>query len=210
MKIFSVIAICLLLAGSATAQERAASQNYDAQVNWSALSTKIGQVDTQNKTLATTITAMANCNKVGKFWNGSGCIDPAAVSSITNCGNSGKLWNGSSCVDPYQLGNVTNCGNSGKTWNGSSCVDPYQIGNVTSCAWQGQIWNGSYCQDPKGVKSCQMCVMSIPTGDSAQCGNTTRCTGYSSNNQLMQTAYILDDTDQRMGGCMMFYSIQCQ
>lgn len=147
-KAFYIVIALLAVAGTAAAQERTSGQANDAQVNWSTLSDQFNQVDTQNKALATTVEAIINCNKVGQAWNGTACVDPAAIASITNCGNSGKSWNGSSCVDPYQLGNVKTCANSGKVWNGSYCADPYQLGNITSCAWQGKVWNGSYCQNP--------------------------------------------------------------
>lgn len=73
----------LLLAAPAMAQERTAGQANDAQVNWSALRTGIDKVDTQNKALSASFTALntlvnklLNCNQQQMFYNGTKCVGP--------------------------------------------------------------------------------------------------------------------------------------
>lgn len=74
---------------SAWAQERTAGQAYDAQVNWSALSSKLDLVINQNKVLATTVTALSK--EVDSL---SAKLDAAAA-----CGKQQKLWTGSGCAN---------------------------------------------------------------------------------------------------------------
>lgn len=81
--------LAVVMSGSALAQERAAGQANDAQVNWSALSAKLDAIDHQNKAIAASVTtlqgsvngintkldAIAACGAQQKVWNGTGCVD---------------------------------------------------------------------------------------------------------------------------------------
>jgi hypothetical protein len=60
--------VSALAVGGATAQESAAGQGYDAQVNWSALSNKIDMVNTQYKIMASLVEKMQTCNAARKIY----------------------------------------------------------------------------------------------------------------------------------------------
>lgn len=63
MKAFLTFSVMgLMVVGSVMAQERTAGQNYDAQVNWSALKTSIDLVSNQNKILAQTLDKYNTCS----------------------------------------------------------------------------------------------------------------------------------------------------
>jgi hypothetical protein len=106
--ITATLAACTLLVAVATAQERAAGQTQDAQLNWSTLSNQFTQVDTQNKALATTVTAIINCNKQGKMWNGSSCQNPNSNSDSVLSGN--YAWYGYGYVPLSKNSNLSNAG----------------------------------------------------------------------------------------------------
>lgn len=92
MKSLILLAILPLLVPSAIAQERAAGQANDAQVNWTALSAKLDAIDHQNKAIAASVTtlqgsvngintkldAIAACGAQQKVWNGTGCATTLA------------------------------------------------------------------------------------------------------------------------------------
>jgi hypothetical protein len=92
MKSITLVTVLSLLAGSALAQERAAGQANDAQVNWSILSAKLDAIDNQNKAIAASVVtlqtsvngintkmdAIAACGAQQKVWNGTGCVTTLA------------------------------------------------------------------------------------------------------------------------------------
>lgn len=80
--LLSLLVAALLLAGAAWAQERTAGQAYDAQVNWASLKNSIDLVNTQNKAIAATVTAIS-----------------AKLDAIAACGARQQLWDGAGCVD---------------------------------------------------------------------------------------------------------------
>jgi hypothetical protein len=100
----SLAALASLAALPLAAQERAAGQANDAQVNWSALSAKLNAIDNQNKALAASLAtlqtsvngingkldAIAACGAQKKVWTGSGCITAAATCQAAYTAKTGK------------------------------------------------------------------------------------------------------------------------
>jgi hypothetical protein len=91
-----------LLAGTALAQERAAGQAYDAQVNWAALSTQLNALKTQNQALAASITTMqtslTNLTTTVNALSSKVLVMDSKLTAIATCGAQQKYWNGSACV----------------------------------------------------------------------------------------------------------------
>jgi hypothetical protein len=106
----SLLLALAVLATPVIAQERTAGQNYDAQVNWSTLSSKIDAVSNQNKTLAALLDKITACNNQNKIFNPA---DPAADPD-TGC----TTIKGKSCTVDW----ATTCGPCGckvRSMNGS-------------------------------------------------------------------------------------------
>lgn len=83
----SLVALASLTALPLAAQERAAGQANDAQVNWSALSAKLNAIDSQNRALSASLaTLQTSVNGI------NGKLD-----AIAACGGQKKVWNGSGC-----------------------------------------------------------------------------------------------------------------
>lgn len=94
------MAMGLLAAGSALAQERSAGQAYDAQTNWAALKGMFDKIDNQNKAIAATLTAISDkldaiggCGKQQKLWDGTACVDAAATTQAGSVSRSGNVYN---------------------------------------------------------------------------------------------------------------------
>jgi outer membrane murein-binding lipoprotein Lpp len=121
----------------ALAQERTAGQAHDAQVNWSTLSTKIDEVNTQNKAIAASVTKLqTDVTKLQGDVNAlSGRVD-AAVNSINTINS--------------KLGNIAVCGAQGKAWNGSGCVSP-AVPQLASCYRVGGWYGVPVTCDPGEV-----------------------------------------------------------
>jgi hypothetical protein len=95
-------AVAIAISGSVLAQERAAGQANDAQVNWAALSTKLNALDTQNKSLAASmVTLQASVTALTTTVNALSSkilVMDGKLTAIAACGAQQKIWNGSSCV----------------------------------------------------------------------------------------------------------------
>lgn len=85
----SLIAVTIILAAAAHAQERSAGQSYDAQTNWSALKASIDGLRSQNAMIAAAVDAngkkldaITDCSKQQMFYNGSKCVGPVLGSDV--------------------------------------------------------------------------------------------------------------------------------
>lgn len=99
---FCLALLAALAAPGAHAQERTAGQTYDAQVNWSALATKIDAVSAQNKALAASMKTLQETlttltTTVDALSSKVVLLD-SKMSAIATCGAQKTYWNGTRCV----------------------------------------------------------------------------------------------------------------
>lgn len=105
-----------------------------------------------------------------------GCKQPAGsadVVNILNCNRSGKLWNGSACIDASvsTLTNMLGCNKQGQLFNGSGCVGTVkpqlnvQFVSAMVCQKGGVVTNTVTC--PAGT---QVIACSGTTGDQDENG----------------------------------------
>lgn len=157
------LAVCVLLAAAPLhAQERTAGQSYDAQVNWSALKSRIDLVNTQNKVLASTLDKVMACNTGGKLYAPADAAADAqgCVSTMRSCPENSTLkvrggaWK---CVVEYSKA----CGNNKTVYCSGSdvrtaCLDTGNGRNhgVTPVGANGcRAWEGSANY---GTSNCQL------------------------------------------------------
>jgi len=87
MNIFRpLLAAAMLVIPAVMAQERAAGQAYDAQVNWSILSSKIEAVNVRNQALQAVIDQMKLCGAAGKVY----APGTPSADSTTGCVSAGS------------------------------------------------------------------------------------------------------------------------